>query len=87
MYVDNARCYITSTYYCDLLQQYIIPSLQEQVCLETTVLMQDDAPRHRVGAVMGCLRGDFEEDRAILRTFRHIGLLILWNRIPETSVC
>ncbi|GBM20337.1 hypothetical protein AVEN_221070-1 [Araneus ventricosus] len=34
---------ITGARYCDLLQQQIIPALQERQCLETIVFEQDDA--------------------------------------------
>lgn len=63
------RCSITGTRYCDLLQQKVIPALQDRQHLQTTVFMQDGAPPHIARPVTALLRDHFGDDRIISRSF------------------
>ncbi|GBL61795.1 hypothetical protein AVEN_273679-1 [Araneus ventricosus] len=62
-------CSITGARYCCLLQQQVIPALQELECLETIAFMQDGAPAHIVRPVQTLLRAHFADDREISRNY------------------
>ena len=63
--------------YYNLLQQYVIPALRQQQCLETTVFMQDGAPPHIARQVIE-LFGLILETKVLFQgVFRLHGLLIL----------
>ncbi|GFQ85209.1 uncharacterized protein TNCT_90991 [Trichonephila clavata] len=42
----SKKCSITSACYSELLQQQVIPALQEIQCLKTTIFMHDGAAPH-----------------------------------------
>ncbi|GBN26490.1 hypothetical protein AVEN_61563-1 [Araneus ventricosus] len=77
------RCSITAARYCELLQQQVIPALQERECLETTVFMQDGAPPHIARSVQVLLRALFGDDRVISGSFQTAWL----PRSPDMNPC
>ncbi|GBN77292.1 hypothetical protein AVEN_170388-1 [Araneus ventricosus] len=52
-----------------LLQQEVIPALQERDCLETTVFMKDGALTHIARPVQSVIRAHFGDDPVISRSF------------------
>ena len=61
--------YITSSRYCNLLQEYVITTLRQRQRLETTVFMQDGAQPHIARQVIALLRAHFGDERSILKSF------------------
>ena len=63
------RCSITGSRYCSLLQQYIILSLRQPQCLETTAFMQDGAVPHIARQVTALFRIHFGDESVFSRGF------------------
>ncbi|GBN09925.1 hypothetical protein AVEN_216281-1 [Araneus ventricosus] len=79
----HERCSITGARYCCLLQQQVIPTLQELECLETIAFMQDGAPTHIVRPVQTLVRAHFADDREISRSYP-----TAWPpRSPDLNLC
>ncbi|GFW78054.1 hypothetical protein TNCV_135241 [Trichonephila clavipes] len=57
------------------LSSLIIPALQEQQCLQTTVFMQDGATPHIGHQVKALLCANFDDNRDYPEIFRMHGLL------------
>lgn len=61
------RCSITCTRYCDLLPEQVIPVLQKQECLETSVFIHTQP--HIARALTELLHVHFRDDRVTSRGF------------------
>ncbi|GBM58922.1 hypothetical protein AVEN_80721-1 [Araneus ventricosus] len=63
------RCSIKGSRHYDLLQQQVIPALQERECLETTILIQDGVPLHVTLPEQALLRVHFGVNLVFSRSF------------------
>ena len=82
--VPNILCQALERYdlIC-LLQQYVIPDIHQQQCLETNLFKQDGAPPHVARQVIALLGVHFGDERVISR-----GFPIAWSpRFPELKPC
>lgn len=62
-------CSVNGCRYAFMLQNFVIPSLQQRNCLDTAIFMQDGAPPHIALPVQALLRRNFSDDRVISRSF------------------
>ncbi|GFT84950.1 transposable element tc3 transposase [Trichonephila clavipes] len=77
------RCSVTSPRYSGLLQQQVIPALQERQCLQTTIFMQDGASPQAGHQVKALLSADFGDNRILSRHF-----LDVWpSHSPDLQPC
>ncbi|GFW97441.1 hypothetical protein TNCV_4991171 [Trichonephila clavipes] len=53
-----------------MLQTYVIPTLQQRVCLQETISMHDGAPPHNVSSVQQLLRQELTDVRVNCRSFQ-----------------
>ena len=67
----------TSSCYCNLLQQYVIPTLRQRQSLEITVFMQNGAPPHIVRQVTALIRAQFGDELVTSIVFQLRGLVVL----------
>ncbi|GFU59386.1 transposable element tc3 transposase [Trichonephila clavipes] len=63
------RCSVTSPRYRELLQQQVIPALQERQCLQTTIFMQDGATPHIARQVKALLSVNLGDNHVTSRHF------------------
>ncbi|GBM18817.1 hypothetical protein AVEN_203096-1 [Araneus ventricosus] len=63
-------CTVNGTSYESLLRNHLIPALQQRVCLDSTIFMQDCAPPHIATPVKQLLNLHFGNDRIISRHFQ-----------------
>ncbi|GFT35979.1 uncharacterized protein TNCV_4342891 [Trichonephila clavipes] len=66
---SHKRCSATSPLYGKLLQQQIIPALQEQQCLQTTIFTRDGATPHVGRRVKALISANFGDNSVISRHF------------------
>ena len=77
------HCSVTSTSYCAMLREQVIPALQERHWLETTVFMQDGVPHHIDKCVKKLLHDIFGADEVISKGFKNI-----WPPLsPDLNPC
>ena len=62
-------CSVTAARYRKMLEDMVIPELQQRGCLATVTFQQDGAPPHIAREVQNLLRRHFTEDRIISRAF------------------
>lgn len=62
-------CSVTALRYRDMLNNFVLPQLQQRQCLTTITFMQDGAPPHNGLCVQRFLRQHFTDDRVISRSF------------------
>ena len=60
-------CFVSAVHYLSMLQDMIIPELQQCGCLEIITFQQDGAPLHIARKVKKLLRRYFTKDRIISR--------------------
>ena len=76
-------CSINAKRYRDMLQTYVIPTLQQRGCQQETIFMQDGAPPHIAIPVQQLLRQAFTDARVISRCFS-----TAWPpRSPDLTPC
>ncbi|GFW96612.1 hypothetical protein TNCV_2846691 [Trichonephila clavipes] len=58
-----------------MLQTYVIPTLQQRVCLQETIFMHDGAPPHNESSVQQLLKQELTDVRVNCRSFqKQLGL-------------
>lgn len=76
-------CSVNSHRYADMLENFVIPHLQQRNCIDSTIFMQDGAPPHIGRRVKDVLRQHFTDARVISRAFPTI-----WPpRSPDLNPC
>ena len=55
--------------YVDMLENFVIPQLQQRNCIDSTIFMQDSGPSHIWRQVKDFLHYHFTDDRVISRAF------------------
>ena len=62
-------CTVTAERYRNMLENFVIPKIQQRQCLDSITFMQDGAPPHIGLRVQQFLRQHFTNDRLISRAF------------------
>ncbi|GBN03483.1 hypothetical protein AVEN_146126-1 [Araneus ventricosus] len=80
---DPVICTVNGTHCKSLLQNQLIPALQQRGCVDSTIFMQNGAPPHIATPVKQLLNMHFGIDRIIIRHFP-----TAWSpRSPDLNPC